>query len=39
MIPTIEDIVKGLIAGTVTEQQALAWLNTHIELAQESGHE
>jgi hypothetical protein len=35
MIPTIEDIVAGLIAGTYTAQQAIAWLYKHKELSAE----
>lgn len=33
MIPTIEDIVAGLIAGTITATQAIEWLKLHVELA------
>lgn len=29
MIPTIEDIVRGLIEGHFTEAQAIAWLHQH----------
>jgi hypothetical protein len=35
MIPTIEDIVAGLIAGTYTREQAIAWLYQHKELSAE----
>lgn len=31
MIPTIETIVEDLAAGTITKQQAIAWLNQHAE--------
>lgn len=31
MIPTIEDIVEGLLAGTITKQQAIEWLHQHAE--------
>lgn len=31
MIPTIETIVEDLIAGTITKQQAIAWLYLHAE--------
>lgn len=33
MIPGIEEILHGLLAGKYTEEQCLAWLNTHMELA------
>ena len=33
MIPSIEDIVAGVEAGKYTTQQAIAWLNKHVELA------
>jgi hypothetical protein len=33
MIPTIEEIVAGLIAGTIAPQKAIAWLNKHTELS------
>lgn len=31
MIPTIETIVEDLLAGTISKQQALAWLFQHAE--------
>lgn len=31
MIPTIETIVEDLLAGSITKQQALAWLFMHAE--------
>lgn len=31
MIPSIETIVEDLLAGTITKQQALAWLFEHAE--------
>ena len=31
MIPTIEDIVEDLIAGIITKQQAINWLNAHAD--------
>lgn len=31
MIPTIETIVADLLAGTITKEQAIAWLNQHAE--------
>lgn len=31
MIPTIEQIVERLLAGEITKQQALGWLNQHAE--------
>lgn len=36
MIPTIDGIVAGLLAGTITQIQALGWLHRHVELAQGS---
>jgi len=33
MIPTIETIVEGLVAGTYTKQQAIGWLYLHAEEA------
>lgn len=30
MIPTIEDIVAGLIAGTYTQEQAMFWIHQHV---------
>lgn len=33
MIPGIEEILHGLLAGKYTEEQCIAWLNTHMELA------
>lgn len=35
MIPTIEDIVAGLLAGTYTKEQAIAWLNQHVSMNNE----
>lgn len=29
MIPTIETIVEDLAAGTISKQQAIAWLHAH----------
>jgi hypothetical protein len=31
MIPTIEQIVEDLLAGTITKQQAVGWLHQHAE--------
>lgn len=33
MIPTIETIVNDLLAGKITKQQAIEWLNQHAESA------
>ena len=33
MIPSIDAIVAGLVAGKYTPQQATEWLNKHVELA------
>lgn len=33
MIPDIEDIVDGLIAGTMSREQALQWLSAHMQMA------
>lgn len=35
MIPEITDIVAGLRAGTISEADALRWINRHLELASE----
>lgn len=35
MIPSVEEIVAGLLAGQFTQEQATKWLNTHMELAAE----
>ncbi len=37
MIPGIEEIIAGLLAGTYTKEQAQSWLNTHMELAAMNG--
>jgi len=29
VIPSIEDIIEGLLAGTYTKAQAIAWLYQH----------
>lgn len=31
MIPTIETIVNDVVAGKITQTQAIAWLNKHAE--------
>jgi hypothetical protein len=31
VIPTIEDIVDGLLSGKFTREQAIKWLNQHAE--------
>lgn len=33
MIPTIEQIVEGVAAGTITKSQAVTWLHQHAECA------
>jgi hypothetical protein len=33
MIPSIETIVEDLLAGSITKQQAVTWLNIHAENA------
>jgi hypothetical protein len=33
MIPTIEDIIAGLIAGRYNAEQAEAWISRHVEIA------
>lgn len=35
MIPTIDDIIDGLINGTVTKADATKWLQAHLEMAAE----
>lgn len=35
MIPTIEEIIRMLRAGECTDDQALQWIGTHIDLASE----
>lgn len=32
MIPTLEEIIEGLIAGTVTREQAWRWIHATFEL-------
>ena len=36
MIPTIEQIVTDLLAGSCTQEQAVAWLEQHVTSAIES---
>lgn len=31
MIPTIEQIIEDLLAGTISKQQAIGWLHQHAE--------
>lgn len=31
MIPTVESIVDGLLSGLYTKEQAMAWLEIHIQ--------
>lgn len=37
MIPTIDEIIAGLAAGTYTPEQAKPWVATHISLAVAAG--
>ncbi len=37
MIPSIEEIVAGLLNGSIPKERAIAWLEKHLELAYESG--
>lgn len=39
MIPSIEQIVEGLLNGSYTREQALSWLEEHINIATDSGYE
>lgn len=36
MIPSIEDILAMLLAGECAKEQALQWINRHVEMASES---
>lgn len=33
MIPTLDEIIAGLLAGNFTKEQAQAWIDEHIALA------
>lgn len=39
MIPTIEDIVAGLLAGSIPKETAIAWLNAHAGMGTSVGDE
>lgn len=39
MIPTIEQILVDLQTGDITAEQAIAWLNEHLRLAQGSAQD
>lgn len=39
MIPTIEDIVAGLIEGTTTREDTVKWLNEHCRLSYSGGYD
>lgn len=39
MIPTVEDIVDGLLAGKYNKEQAMKWLEQHINSAIDEGAE
>ena len=34
MIPSIEDIVAGLLSGQYTKEQAIGWLYAHCDIAE-----
>jgi len=36
MIPTIEEIIDGLLCGVTRKDQALAWLKEHDELSRKT---
>lgn len=36
MIPSIEEIIAGLLSGAYTREQASAWLETHMQLRAET---
>lgn len=37
MIPSIEEILAGLLSGRYTKEQATGWLHTHMDLARDAG--
>ncbi len=37
MIPTIETIIEKVAAGAISKQQAIDWINQHLELSQSDG--
>jgi hypothetical protein len=37
VIPSIETIVGMLIAGKCTKEQAIGWLNDHLDMARAAG--
>jgi hypothetical protein len=39
MIPTIEQILADLMDGSITREKALAWIEAHLKLAEESAME
>ena len=39
MIPTIEQILADMAVGEITAEQAIAWINEHLRLAQESAQD
>jgi hypothetical protein len=38
MIPTIEQILADLMDGSITREKALAWIEAHIEAAEDANH-
>jgi len=39
MIPGIEEILAGLLSGQYTQEQAIGWLYTHVDLARDAFEE
>jgi hypothetical protein len=39
MIPTIEQIMSNLLDGSITREKALAWIEAHLRLAEETASE
>lgn len=37
MIPDIESIVDGLIDGTITKEEAIRWIQIHLNAADATG--
>jgi hypothetical protein len=35
VIPTVDNIVDGLIAGTMNRDEAISWIHAHIDAAQD----
>jgi hypothetical protein len=38
MIPSIEDILEDLLSGKISRAKAIAWIEAHIEAAEDANH-